>query len=498
MTFYDMTWLERLLFLKRIKGGSGHEETTTSNTFVTDMVAPLRKLLLSFAPKQSGSGDPSPDNIRPISGWDGVSVVRSGVNLFDGEWESGSINSSGQPVSGGSNIRPKHKIFVLPSKTYAISHSSGSRNIYWYTYKADGSFSRYIGLKNTSSSTLATNADEYYLWCYQYNNTSAPTDMQVEISPKTDYEPYAGQAYSVSFPALGKNLLNPNDPDWGNYTIGPNGEEVTSSADRITSGFIPCNAGDSFVVNTRNTNGNYKWAFVGFAFYNESKEFISRAYVNSTTQTFSAQVPSGAVYMRMFEQIKNVTVTSPSVFATYEQQLELGSTATAYEPYKSVYGGTLDMVSGVLTVTHRLKTPNGVGTYNNGESVRKSGVAGTNSYYFAPDYTVKDVGEDVMKCNAFKYVPTVDVASSTPNTAFYATHQLRFSLPTDSELNTVEKVNTWMNTLYVNGTPLQFAEILVTPQTYQLTPQQINTLIGTNVITTDANVEEIIYLKKAE
>ena len=299
MTFYDMTWLERLLFLKRIKGGgSGHEETTTSNTFVTDMVAPLRKLLLSFAPKQSGSGDPSPTNVRPISGWNGVNVVRSGVNLFDGEWESGSINSSGQPAGGGSNIRPKHKIFVLPSKTYAISHSSGSRNIYWYTYKADGSFSRYIGLKNTSSSTLATNADEYYLWCYQYNNTSAPTDMQVEISPKTDYEPYAGQTYSVSW------------------------------------------------------------------------------------------------------------------------QTEAGT----------VYGGTLDMVSGVLTVTD--------------------------------GYIASYSGE---------------------------------TLP-----------STWISDrdVYASGTtPTNGAEVvykLATPKTYQLTPQQINTLIGTNVITTDANVEEIIYLKKAE
>lgn len=99
MTFYDMTWLERLLFLKRIKGGSGHEETTTSNSFVTDMVAPLRKLLLSFAPKQSGSGDPSPDNVRPISGWDSVSVIVSPT--LDTEEGQTYTTSLGQTVYGG-------------------------------------------------------------------------------------------------------------------------------------------------------------------------------------------------------------------------------------------------------------------------------------------------------------------------------------------------------------------------------------------------------------
>lgn len=163
-------------------------------------VFPVKSLVATIEPKQEGSGTPSPENIRPISGWTGVNITRTGKNIFDGEWESGYINTNnGQPASGGSNVRPKHKIFVLPSKTYAISHSSGNRNIYWFTYKADGSFSRYIGLKNTASSTIATNADEYYLWCYQYNNTSAPSNMQIEISPKTDYEPYTGQTYPVSW-----------------------------------------------------------------------------------------------------------------------------------------------------------------------------------------------------------------------------------------------------------------------------------------------------------
>lgn len=38
---------------------------------------------VSWEPTQEGSGDPSPDNIRPITGRDAVSVTRCGENLFD-------------------------------------------------------------------------------------------------------------------------------------------------------------------------------------------------------------------------------------------------------------------------------------------------------------------------------------------------------------------------------------------------------------------------------
>lgn len=36
----------------------------------------------TLAPVQSGSGDPSPDNVRPISGWTGVTLTRCGKNLL--------------------------------------------------------------------------------------------------------------------------------------------------------------------------------------------------------------------------------------------------------------------------------------------------------------------------------------------------------------------------------------------------------------------------------
>ena len=45
--------------------------------------APLKSLSFSIAPSQSGSGDPSPSNIRPISGWTQVDGKQSGVDMTD-------------------------------------------------------------------------------------------------------------------------------------------------------------------------------------------------------------------------------------------------------------------------------------------------------------------------------------------------------------------------------------------------------------------------------
>ncbi len=47
-------------------------------TFNTDMSANLQECKIHFHPVQEGTGDPSPDNVRPITGWDGVTVHHSG------------------------------------------------------------------------------------------------------------------------------------------------------------------------------------------------------------------------------------------------------------------------------------------------------------------------------------------------------------------------------------------------------------------------------------
>jgi hypothetical protein len=52
-------------------------------SFKSAAKVPLTSAIITFGPTQSGSGDPSPDNIRPISGLNELNITLCGKNLFN-------------------------------------------------------------------------------------------------------------------------------------------------------------------------------------------------------------------------------------------------------------------------------------------------------------------------------------------------------------------------------------------------------------------------------
>ena len=56
------------------------------HTFSTNMVAPLKDCVIHFDPVQEGEGDPSPENVRNITGWTGLQLHKGGKNLFNLSW----------------------------------------------------------------------------------------------------------------------------------------------------------------------------------------------------------------------------------------------------------------------------------------------------------------------------------------------------------------------------------------------------------------------------
>ncbi len=58
---------------------------------------PVKALTVNITPVQSSSGDPSPTNVRPISGWTGAEITKTGDNLLDRfcEKESGYYDDNG-------------------------------------------------------------------------------------------------------------------------------------------------------------------------------------------------------------------------------------------------------------------------------------------------------------------------------------------------------------------------------------------------------------------
>ena len=166
----------------------------------------------------------------------------------------------------------------------------------------------------------------------------------------------------------GKNLLNPSDAEYENVTISNDGSKL-SGTDRIATGYISTAEGTAFTISSQENSGNgARFGFVGIAFFDANKNYLSRVTASSSNNPLIATAPAGARYIRIFEQITNpsaVRPVTPAVFSTYKQQLELGGRASDYEPYTgiviaitfptppgTVYGGVLNVTTGVLTVTH--------------------------------------------------------------------------------------------------------------------------------------------------
>lgn len=102
--FLDKNWstLKKLLFLKAGVGGTcEHTVSGEIASFITNIIAPLKKLLCNVEPVQSGSGEPSPDNVRPISGWTGAHVYHSGSDMSNPGTISITFPSSAGTVYGG-------------------------------------------------------------------------------------------------------------------------------------------------------------------------------------------------------------------------------------------------------------------------------------------------------------------------------------------------------------------------------------------------------------
>ncbi|MBQ2438002.1 MAG: hypothetical protein II265_07945, partial [Clostridia bacterium] len=142
-------WLAQL-------ANSGELKTVTGNPIsVSDALAkPAESLVIEILPQQSGSGDPSPDNVRPIIGWTGVNVQRTGKNLCD----ANNLASTPTPIGD------RHGVTISKAGTYTIhSDAVGMGNAYIYAYpvNADGTYGalKYIVAGTVRTATTITITD---------------------------------------------------------------------------------------------------------------------------------------------------------------------------------------------------------------------------------------------------------------------------------------------------------------------------------------------------
>lgn len=172
---------------RRILLNTPHFESLTGSilSFKTDMASKLKECKIHFTPIQEGSGDPSPENVRPITGWDGVTVTRCGKNLF--------ANQKGS----------KSYIGLKAGVTYTISYRADS-NAYFRGINENGSYITNIIWMNTGVinerryGRITPSIDIPYGVIFR---SAGLSEAQIEVgSEATSYEPYESTTLTIPFP----------------------------------------------------------------------------------------------------------------------------------------------------------------------------------------------------------------------------------------------------------------------------------------------------------
>ena len=278
---------------KRILLNEPHLVTSTPAgiaNFSTDLIAPLKSCKVEFSPVQSGSGDPSPNNVRPISGRTGCNVTRCGKNRLsitanmeiksvntgydntlprdttpgilypnissNNYWLGTKTNAFVQEVqNGGLTFQSNDSAYgvgtfvpVIPQMTYKISYTDvnskvqmriGYYDINGYftgTYRIIGNGEAFTAPSNVYNAIIVATPKTDYR-----NQLITISNLQLELgSIVTPYEPYTGSTIPITW----------------------------SSAGTIYGGYVDLIAGKVVKTTARiSLDGSADWQAVGNKFY---------------------------------------------------------------------------------------------------------------------------------------------------------------------------------------------------------------------------------------
>ena len=239
---------------------------------------------------------------------------------------------------------------------------------------------------------------------------------------------------------------------------------------------------------------------------------------NSTLKTViissNATFTINDVAKRLYFYISTADYNGGKTVTMTDFQIELGSTATAYAPYSNicpisgwtgaqvshsgadrtnpttypitfpseagtVYGGTLDVTDGTLTVDRAMVTFDGtenyVGTWFPSVVVDKTFPVGAGD------------GNNFVNSHLPSMTNACNYASPSKRTFQFSKVNTWWGLSSADELKAVVAQQ------YADGTPVTVCYPLATPIVYNLTPTEIKSLLGDNNVWADAGNTEVTY-----
>jgi len=460
--------------------------------------ATIRSLKVHFSPKQEGSGDPSPLNVRAISGWTGVEVYRSGKNLVNISNDN-IIYQNFSKMTDGSYYQISGNIVTLYNQNakslmvcFAVMPITSQMVGISFTLNAnatgDGDYGIFLSDLDGSNRT-SNKANPYTIASGDVgkligarvrmngvSGTYTVSNIQFELgSAVTDYEPYQRSTYPITFPILGKNKF---DKDNAVILNGyPNSTTIDSSP------YSKCIC-VQVLPNTTYTVSKMQSARFAIALCSETTPFvgstISGLVANHTYTGMTKITNSDTKWLIVWLYASNYDTDSlETILASV--QVELGNTATTYEPYNpnnTVYGGWVDLITGEVVSTYaHCKIKDLPGEWNYRSSNLRFQIQLTENY-------MKNNSGWTNCAISEKYKTSTSQGYGNKQIATYINRHI-YIRDDDFEGN-LEAFLTGVGDSYISYE-------LATPTYYSLAPTQLQTFLGQNNVWSNADYVEVEY-----
>ena len=447
---------------------------------------------------------------------EGVSAHEAvGFNQWDEEWDVGSVTGSGY----NDRIKSKNYIPCIPSTVYYYQIPSGKGNMQIVFYNVD---KEQVGLYDFSAThTFTTPSNCHYMKFNtggSYGNTYNH-DICINLSDPSrngEYEPYVKHTYPLDssltlrgvpklvdgklaydgdvYPPSGEvdrryGVVDLGTLNWSAtatsvfYASVP-GMKVTSlDTDRLT-GFI-CQR----YANATSPVGGA--SMVDKTCFRNKGLFFIRDNDYTNAASFKAAM-SGV--MLVYEKATPTTetaepFTNPQVVDNRgtEAYITTGIVPVGHDSEyltRDIFGGTLDLVTGVLTVDRAMVTLDGseAWTWEGGQRRAYTRRNDAKRFY---DYTNHLMCDKLPIAEKYADTKPISVSGYPLNTLYEGQNWIYVG---NENISTNEDFLIWLSEVK----PTIVYE-LATPQTYQLTPHQIQTLVGQNNIWSDAGDVEVTF-----
>ena len=507
------------------------EDSDVIASFRTNAALPIKSMVTNFEPKQEGEGDPSPENIRPITGLKELKIRRCGRNFFDHN-----LTNPVNPVGF-----PNASIVVNEDRSLTVSSAASSstqlllRNFHGQTrvnanqndmikhipngvfkYRLGNSTSQFglqfnyatnesrsdltdetippglvsIGISRGGAFVESEVTEEmkynyFRLASYAgdaYSNVTIYPEIYLTSQSDGVYEPYVGDDYQI--PLTLPNLITPEPKSITSYnvdfTVNEDGtvdyEGTPTSYAGVNVGYYHVKGGETITVTLCGDIANL--CFNAQRLYDSNGNVIPflgnvNNYEGRKTYTIDlSEYPDACSLVILLKRFLNDVYMKGKCWVRVVE----GAADTGDE----VFGGYVDLENNELVATYGQKK-----IFGNENWIISGAISGYCAYRpTIAGFASASSGYVKPICNKLKSVSQwatkLYEATINNNGNFY------FGAP--EELSTKEAVNEWVKE--IGGIDVVYP--LATPLHFPLSPTVIRTIKGTNNIYTNANGKSII------